>query len=86
METYCSLEDKVRCFLKDTYELHYNSKLKYIVKDTQHILEWTLNDQDHPFVMMGDFENEDQFFNYVCKEITTKRFFLKKYSIAKIDK
>jgi len=85
METYCSLEDKVRAFLCETYELDYNSTMKYIVRDTTHILEWTLNDQDHPYVMMGDFESEDSFFEYIKKEIKRSRIFLRGYSIAKMN-
>ena len=84
MQSTCSLEDKVREFLLKEHDLIYNSKLTYKQSDTTHILEWELNDQNHPYVMMGDFETEDDFFQYVCKTINATRFFLRKYCVAKM--
>lgn len=58
--------------------------MNYKRNETSHVLEWLLADQDHPLVMMGDFETEDDFFKYVCKEIDNKRFFLRKHFVAKM--
>lgn len=63
----------------------YTGAFKYKNENTMYELSWALNDQDHPLMMAGDFENEDQFFNYVCKEIDAKRFFLRKHFILKME-
>lgn len=80
-----TFEQRVIDYLCTELELGYNSRLKYRNEDTQYFLEWILNDQDHPFVMMGDFESEDDFFNYVVKEINRSRLYIKKYSVAIMD-
>lgn len=68
----------------ETHDLSYNSRWRYTAEDGIYKLEWFLNDEIHPLVMMGDFENEDQFFEYIKKEINDKRFFLRKHFIAKM--
>lgn len=68
----------------EEHQLEYNSRFKYTNVGTFYKLEWLLNDQDHPLTMMGDFESEDDFYTYVTKEINTRRFFLRKYSVAKM--
>ena len=84
MEQEMDLVERVKQYLCLTHELKYNSRMNYTHQETFFKLEWLLADQDHPLVMMGDFVNEEQFFKYVCKEIDTKRFFLRKYFVAKM--
>lgn len=83
--TGITFEQRIIDYLCTNLQLKYNSRLKYINEDTKYVLEWMMNDQDHPYVMMGDFESEDQFFDYVVKEIHRSRFYLKQHFVAIMD-
>ena len=80
-----TLEQRIIDYLCTNLEIKYNSRMKYRNEGTQYFLEWILNDQDHPFVMMGDFESEEQFYQYVIKEIHRTRLYIKKHYVAKMD-
>lgn len=86
-----SFTDSVREFLRCTYEVEYTGHFYYYTPDDEYkdgepavyTLEWLENNQDRPFVMMGDFNSEDNFLTYVKSEITKQRFWLKKVFILK---
>lgn len=73
---------RVRNYLLERYGVVYDAQFVYTAgtdfNPNQYSLAWLENNQDKPMIMVGDFEDEDSFFNYVCKEIDTRRFFLKK--------
>lgn len=78
----------VKQYLVDTHGMCYNGKFIYINPEedeeaTAYSLQWLENNQDRPYVVMGDFVNEDAFLNYVKKDIDSGRFFLKQVFILK---
>lgn len=79
MNTYSEFEQRVINFICEKYDSLYVGKLDYTVEpdgDVFHFtLKWGLNQNDYPFVMQGQFLNEDKFFDYVCKQIEKTRFF-----------
>lgn len=83
MADNCSLTDRIEKYLCERHEVKYTGKFQYTVDDTSYSLLWNLNNQDKPMVIAGDFESEEDFYNYVCKEIDTRKFFLRQYFILK---
>lgn len=77
----------VKQYLEDKYQYCYNGNFIYLVPDgeevTAYSLQWLENNQDRPYVVMGDFANEDAFLTYVKKDIDSGRFFLKQVFILK---
>lgn len=84
-QTTQTLECKVLEYLKTKYELEYVKEITYNTEDTYHELIWELNNKEYPYKMMGDFVSQDDFFNYICKQIDSSRFFLKDYFILKME-
>ena len=87
MNTYSEFELRVIKFICEKYKVEYVGKLKYTTEPdddvTHYKLEWGLNQNDYPFVMQGQFLNEDQFFNYVCKQVELTKFFKTRYFVAR---
>lgn len=81
-----SFTQAVKDYLLQKHGYVYTSKFIYTSPDdenTAYSLQWLENNQDRPYVVMGDFQTEDDFLNYVKKDIDTSRFFLKQTFILK---
>lgn len=79
------LVERILQHLRDQYCVEYTGKLTYRTRPEaeEYVLEWPLNPVDErPLMLMGQFNSEEDFFNYIKKEIKTKRFFLYKNFIA----
>jgi len=84
------LLERIKKYLADVMCVEYTGILKYTQDPDleQYTLIWPLNpDDNRPLIIMGQFENEDKFYDYIIKEIKTKRFFLyKNFRAYKIPK
>jgi hypothetical protein len=90
MSTYSqTLEDKVRDYLRTKYNREYTGHLTYtILPDTDgglhnYKLSWGLNQETYPFIMQGQFVDEDHFLAYILKQIAITRFYNTQRFIAK---
>jgi len=87
MSTYLDLPDRVRQYIRDKFHKEYLSTLDYYTKPIcdgvkLYVLTWGLNQWMFPFVMQGEFTSEDNFFNYIVKQIGSTKFFETKHFIA----
>jgi len=79
--------DAVKQYLCEKHGFVYSGE--FILKtpedeySTCYSLQWLENNQDRPYVVMGDFATEDDFLEYVFKDIDSGRFFLKQVFILK---
>ena len=83
MSDSSKLVSRVKEYLAEKHEVLYCKGLHYNVEGSCHELKWDLNQADYPMIMVGDFVSEDDFFNYICKEIDRKKFFWNQYFIAR---
>ena len=84
------LIERIHKYLNEVLCVEYTGKMTYRVnlETEEHTLEWPLNPVDNrPLVLMGQFNSEEDFYNYIIKEIKTKRFFLyKNFNAIKVPK
>ena len=75
------LIEKIKKYLRDQFCVEYTGKLNLIVdvytEEEEglivYTLEWPLNPDDpRPLILEGQFRNEDEFFEYIKKQIKTK--------------
>lgn len=88
------LIEKIKKYLRDQFCVEYTGKLNLIVdvytEEEEglivYTLKWPLNPDDpRPLILEGQFRNEDEFFEYIKKQIKTKRFFLyKNFRVIKV--
>lgn len=89
MSTYSeTFEDRVRLWLEVKYQVEYLGNLIYTttpdsgLNTNYYNLSWGLNQETYPFIMQGDFPTEDDFYNYIVKQIAYTKFFETKRFIA----
>lgn len=74
-------------YLLDKHEYRYTGEFILRVPDGEEVfaysLQWLENNRDRPYVVMGDFNTDDDFLTYVKKDIDSGRFFLKQVFILK---
>lgn len=84
------LIERIHKYLNEVLCVEYTGKMTYRVnlETEEYTLEWPLNPVDNrPLVLMGQFNSEEDFYNYIIKEIKTKRFFLyKNFNAIKVPK
>lgn len=78
-----TLPGKVREHICSKYCLEYLGKLDYTTDANYYKLTWGLNHETYPFVMQGEFVDEDAFYDYVVKQIAITRFYETKRFIAR---
>lgn len=82
-----TLVDRVNEYLATKFDVKYTGNLDYTVvpgEDTNYYkLSWGLNQETYPFIMQGDFTNENVFYDYVVKQILITKFFETKRFIAR---
>ncbi len=89
MTESCSLISKVLSYLECDLEVKYIGALSYTTEEIEdepydyYKLIWYLNQQDQPVIMHGQFESEDDFFEYLKKEIRSKRLHQVEYMIGR---
>lgn len=81
---------RVREYLIEKYDKAYKAHFIYEAgnEDNPYLytLQWVYQYQDKPMTILGEFNNEDQFFKYVCKEIDLRRFYLMQtYTLQRTD-
>jgi hypothetical protein len=83
--------DAVKAYLCNKHGFVYSGR--FILRtpeddeSTCYSLQWLENNQDRPYVVMGDFENSDDFLQYVYDDIDSGRFFLKQvFTLKRTDK
>jgi len=87
------LIEKIKQYLIDQFCVEYTGSLKLEVEPEEgteyfyYTLKWPLNPDDrrNPLTLSGQFLDEDKFFEYIKKQIKTKRFFLyKNFRVIKV--
>lgn len=78
------LIERIKKYLADQFCVEYTGQMKLTVDNSleeykEYTLEWPLNpDSPLPLILYGQFKDESSFFEFIKKEIKTKRFFLYK--------
>ena len=82
------LIERIHKYLNEVLCIEYTGKLQFEVDYNfgdapdlaDYYLEWPLNPDDYrnPMILMGQFRSEDEFYDYIIKEIKAKRFYLYK--------
>lgn len=81
-----SFTQAVKDYLLEKHDVCYTGKFILITPNENqrgYSLQWLQNNQDRPYVVMGDFLDDDDFLEYVKKDIDSSRFFLKRVFILK---
>ena len=55
-------------WLSETYGLMYNKSYKLYKENGEYSLYLHINNQDRPYIIAGQFENDDQFLSYLKKD------------------
>ena len=88
------LIERIKEYLKCQFKVEYTGKMElkteYDEDEPDYVnytLLWPLNpDSPLPLILMGQFKDEEDFFEYIKKEIKTKRFFLyKNFRLYKVN-
>ncbi len=70
------LESKLKCYIIEKYEVEYNKDLPIEVEGTNYICTFYLgNDWRRPLIIQGDFDNDDDFYTFICKEFDSRRLY-----------
>lgn len=69
--------------MRDKYEIEFCGELEYNTDGFWYELKWYINTDEFPRIMVGDFESEDKFFDYICKEIDRTKYFRTNYFVAR---
>jgi hypothetical protein len=75
------LKERIKKYLADVLCVEYTGQLDYTrnLEAEEFTLSWQLNpDDNRPLILQGQFPNEDAFYEYIVREIKTKRFHLYK--------
>lgn len=87
------LIERINEYLNKQFCVEYTGKMQLKVEAEDdsdfffYTLEWPLNpdDQRNPLTLAGQFLNDDDFFEYIKKQIKNKRFFLyKNFRVIKV--
>lgn len=79
-DTY--IMDSINLWLATTYGVIYNKTYELYKQDEEYSLYLHMNNQDRPFILAGQFLNDDSFIEYVKKEMAKRKLFFLEYFIA----
>lgn len=73
--------DSFNCWLMETYGLKYNKTYKLYKENGEYSLYLHMNNEDRPYIIAGQFNNDDQFLSYLKKDFQDNKIFLGEYFI-----
>lgn len=74
-----TLETKIFNFIENQYDAEFLGRVKITIKDGEYCLLLTLSNYMIPLPMCIQTDNENDFYKYVCKELTMRNFPIVKY-------
>lgn len=81
-----NFDAEITKYILDTYDVIYNSDIIVSINDNSYNLEFSLNRENKPLFIGGEFDSDESFLDYIKKEIDKRRLFiLKVYKIANIN-
>lgn len=73
--------NKLNEYLISTYGVCYNKGYKIFIDEDNYTLYLDLNNPDRPTIIAGQFESEEDFTNYLIKEMRRRGLFRNEYFI-----
>lgn len=76
-----SLENNLKQYICNTFDVEYSKRLPITIDGNNYICTLYLNQSDKPIIIQGEFESEDQFYNFMIKELNNRRMHVVSYYI-----
>ena len=73
------LENAIRKFICETFEVEYISRMHISVEDNVYICKLDMNTSLTPIEIVGEFNSADAFFEFMKKELINRRLNIASY-------
>lgn len=73
------LENAIRNFICETFEVEYISRMHINVQDNVYICKLDMNTSLTPIEIVGEFNSADDFFEFMKKELINRRLHIANY-------
>lgn len=69
-------ELELKNYFRDRYCYEYNSQIILDKNESSYVLQFSLNRENKPLIIGGEFSSDESFLEYVKKEIDKRRVYL----------